>query len=320
MPGRLSFNTDNFPERERFPAFREEIVQRYMGLDLRTEHQVGFHAKLELRRAGPIDIGCMSTSAVNSARTASLVRDGDDSIIVTLLKRGSANQSQGEDRQSLAPSEAIVGDCAYPGELNFTSDTDFWNIRIPRQKLAPLLPPATRFAGIKLGDGSARRLLFSYIDSVCGIELNTDGRAAQLYGDHVVDLVALALGAGGDVRKAIEGRGARAARQSAILNEINLSIADPDLSAATIAGRLGVTPRYVRMLLEETGQSFSEHVMERRLQRAAALLCDPAHRHHRIADVAFACGFGDLSYFNRAFRRQFSATPSEMRAGARPKG
>jgi len=33
--------------------------------------------------------------------------------------------------------------------------------------------------------------------------------------------------------------------------------------------------------------------------------------------VAFDAGFGDLSYFNRVFRRRFGATPSDVRAAAR---
>jgi AraC-like DNA-binding protein len=39
-----------------------------------------------------------------------------------------------------------------------------------------------------------------------------------------------------------------------------------------------------------------------------------------ISDIAFACGFGDLSYFNRVFRRQYGATPSRVRAAARQGG
>jgi AraC-like DNA-binding protein len=33
--------------------------------------------------------------------------------------------------------------------------------------------------------------------------------------------------------------------------------------------------------------------------------------------VAFDAGFGDLSYFNRVFRRCYGSTPSEVRAEVR---
>jgi AraC-like DNA-binding protein len=32
-----------------------------------------------------------------------------------------------------------------------------------------------------------------------------------------------------------------------------------------------------------------------------------------ISVIAFDAGFGDLSHFNRAFRRRFGASPSELR-------
>jgi AraC-like DNA-binding protein len=36
--------------------------------------------------------------------------------------------------------------------------------------------------------------------------------------------------------------------------------------------------------------------------------------------VDYECGFGDLSYFNRAFRRRYGATPTDVRAALRPDG
>ena len=105
----------------------------------------------------------------------------------------------------------------------------------------------------------------------------------------------------------------RGARCAAILRAIDGRSSDPNLSAITVAKMLGVTPRYVHLLLEETGKSFTHHVLERRLERAAALLRDPQRRHCKIAAIASEAGFADLSYFNRTFRRHFGATPSDIR-------
>ena len=44
---------------------------------------------------------------------------------------------------------------------------------------------------------------------------------------------------------------------------------------------------------------------------AAAMLV--SKRQMRIADVAFLCGFSDLSYFNRSFRKRFGETPRGYR-------
>lgn len=59
-----------------------------------------------------------------------------------------------------------------------------------------------------------------------------------------------------------------------------------------------------------SGASFTSRLNKLRLRKAAELL---QHAQRRISDVAFECGFNDLSYFNRCFRRRFGLTPSVAR-------
>ncbi len=112
----------------------------------------------------------------------------------------------------------------------------------------------------------------------------------------------------------------RAMRRSAVLREIEQRSGDPNLSAASVAALLGMTPRYVHLLLKETGRTFSRHVLDTRLERALMLLRDPQWHGSKIADVAGESGFTDLSHFSRAFRRKFGNTASATRAAARRDG
>jgi AraC-like DNA-binding protein len=43
------------------------------------------------------------------------------------------------------------------------------------------------------------------------------------------------------------------------------------------------------------------------------MLADPHHQDRAISAIAFEVGFGNLSYFNRAFRLRFGMTPSDAR-------
>jgi AraC-like DNA-binding protein len=61
----------------------------------------------------------------------------------------------------------------------------------------------------------------------------------------------------------------------------------------------------------------SDFVLMQRLTRAHRMLGDPAFAERSIGAIAYEVGFGDLSYFNRAFRRRFGATPSDVREAAR---
>jgi len=124
-------------------------------------------------------------------------------------------------------------------------------------------------------------------------------------------------GNGSETCELARERDTRAARRSEIMRVIESRSADPGLNAITVANLLGITPRYVHLLLKETGRSFTHHVLEKRLEKATALLRDPRWLDRRIADIAAEAGFADLSYFSRAFRRRYGATPSDIREAAR---
>jgi AraC-like DNA-binding protein len=60
-------------------------------------------------------------------------------------------------------------------------------------------------------------------------------------------------------------------------------------------------------------RSFSDRILERRLQKARAMLADPRHAGTKISEMAFAYLFIEISYFNQAFRRRFGASPTRGR-------
>ncbi|TIT46047.1 MAG: helix-turn-helix transcriptional regulator, partial [Mesorhizobium sp.] len=91
------------------------------------------------------------------------------------------------------------------------------------------------------------------------------------------------------------------------------SNAGPGISAQHIAQQLRLSARYVHDLLQETGSSFAEHILELRLQRAHRMLRDRRNDRMRVSEIALLSGFSDVSYFNRCFRRRFGSTPSSAR-------
>jgi AraC-like DNA-binding protein len=70
----------------------------------------------------------------------------------------------------------------------------------------------------------------------------------------------------------------------------------------------------VQDILHESGKGFAERVMELRLQRAGELLSRAHMTKRKVSDIAYSCGFNDLSYFHRAFRRRFGMTPTGARS------
>jgi AraC-like DNA-binding protein len=199
--------------------------------------------------------------------------------------------------------------------LDHPGDVRFIGLRLPRAELAPLVvnidDAALRIIPRTTG---ALRLLMSYI---CAAAADEDALAApelqRLFVTHVHDLAALALGATRDAAVVAEGRGIRAARLRAIKSDVAANLCTGELTVTGIAARHHVTPRYIHKLFECEGITFSKFVLAQRLAQAYRTLTNPRLADRRISSLAYEAGFGDLSYFNRAFRRRYHATPSEIR-------
>lgn len=85
-----------------------------------------------------------------------------------------------------------------------------------------------------------------------------------------------------------------------------------DLSLAFIASAARMSPSWLKTSFKAvTGRPVWAYVKERRLERARLLLAD---RNYSLTQIAYACGFSSHSHMSRAFKQQFGATPSDMRA------
>jgi AraC-like DNA-binding protein len=89
------------------------------------------------------------------------------------------------------------------------------------------------------------------------------------------------------------------------------------LSVTSVAAKLGITARYIATLFEREGTSFTAFVLEQRLGLARSLLEDANRAETSISTLALVTGFGDISYFNKCFRRRYGMTPSDARRIAR---
>jgi AraC-like DNA-binding protein len=86
---------------------------------------------------------------------------------------------------------------------------------------------------------------------------------------------------------------------------------DKNVSLADVAKIVNMPEvSFSRFIKKRTGKTFIESLNEIRLGHASRLLIDTTQT---VAEISFKCGFNNLSYFNRIFRRKNGCTPSEFR-------
>jgi AraC-like DNA-binding protein len=191
-------------------------------------------------------------------------------------------------------------------------------MRFPRSQIMPRLarPDDICMRPIQ-ADTPALSFLTGYVGIAQDNRSIADAVLQRAFVDHMYDLFALAVGATRDAAQEAQRGGLQAARLHAIKQDIGSSLGDPALSVAALAARHACTARLIQRLFEAEGTTFTEYVLAQRLAQAHRMLTDPRHAGEKISAIALDAGFGDVSYFNRAFRRQYGAAPSDVRAHVR---
>jgi AraC-like DNA-binding protein len=160
-------------------------------------------------------------------------------------------------------------------------------------------------------DPQVLRLLAHYLEILDDTSTPAAPELQNLAAAHLQDLLSFVLCRAREPAEIAADTCRRALRLQAILDEIAAGFADPEFSLVEVARKFAISPRYVQDVLHDTGSSFIERIRELRLNKARIMLVRGGT--HKIVDIAYDCGFSDVSYFNRCFRRRFGAAPSKFR-------
>jgi AraC-like DNA-binding protein len=310
---RFHISSDMFPGDKRLAMWREIYGRGIARVDIEPLTDAPFHADVTFNLLPNVAIASGARSPAHYRVTRELLKDARDIIAVSILRSGEASATQFGQELIGGIGSASVLSAADPSVSTLHTDGSFITLALSRPAIAELAPDfETAFGRPIPADDPALRLLTKYLDAVLAADELDHPEVARSVSAHILDLVALALGARGDRAEAALG-GAKAARLKALKADVMSMLGNGELSSEMIAGRHNISSRYVRKLFELEGISFTSFVLGERLTRVRRMLRDTRYAHLTIAQLAHACGFNDISYFNRAFRRHFGVTPTDVR-------
>lgn len=303
----LRFSTRDLPASKRLPALRE-LFDRSIQIELEAEPgqaiEMEMHLTPGVRRAR-----MMSSFTARGIRSASMLADGEDTVCLMMKTGGHMALTQGHQEGVPDDGDGVLLVYREPARLQFVNAT-YVSVRVPYSAISTLSRETAAAAGRRIPcDTEALSLLRNYVTNLP--DRIADPQLGRLSATHIYDLIALAIGATKDGRQVAQQRGVRAARLEAVKADLVQNIT---LDLERIAKRQGISQRYVQMLFEESGTTFSEFVLERRLDIVRTMLTSPRYATWSVTAIALEAGFGDISYFNRTFKRRYFMTPSDMRA------
>jgi AraC-like DNA-binding protein len=312
----LRWSTEMLPERARQSTFREEFARLNLALDV-IDHSGGHpHIDVTYLPLGPVGLCRLVTTPAEFIRHKHHLKDSRDQFGLNIVEAGPVQFANAGREDAYDAGSACLIDRGKPLRVFGPRGAKVRYVTVQASALRSLVAQPEDLSGRPVRPGPALKLLDRYLRSLASLKEPPSSALASTIGIHLLDLVAATLGPTAEAANIVTDRGVKAARLQATLAEIAQRCSDPNFDLNNAAGALGMSRRYVQKLLEETGKSFTEHLAGCRLERAFAMLTDPHHLHLAIIDIAFAVGFGDVSHFNRMFRRYFGETPSGVRAAS----
>jgi AraC-like DNA-binding protein len=302
------------PAHSRVESWREVLSRKLMLADVRPLDENPFHAEAYMRALPGVRFGWGTFSPSLHTRGREIVAHDNDDYFFLLNLGGRFVTAQRQQEVSLTAGEAALLSCSELGSFVRPETGKILALRLPGAAVDALVPDAMdRLARAIPKESESLRLLARYAHALDDSQSLATVELRRLAVRHLYDLIALSLGTSQEAGEQANTRTLAAVRFASIRNYASANLGRADLSVGEVAQRHRISPRQVQRLFESTGMTFSEFLQRGRLARVYLTLTDPAAARRSIGEIVLACGFSDISHFNRAFRRRYGASPSEVR-------
>jgi AraC-like DNA-binding protein len=309
----LHVSSEPYAQSGQLDAFREVWGRKMLRYELEPMDDHPLHFDAQIRSLPDFTMASGSRSPMRTRRASEHI-DHDDFFLV-VFARGEAELNERGRVATVGAGEAVLSSNGSPASFVVPTPSSTISYRFSRTLLRPHVRNLDDLVARPIArDDQMLRLLVGYSQVLNDQSALATSGLRRAVSAHMHDLAALMLGAKAEPPLS---DGFQAARLKAIKDEVLRRLTQNDLSADEIAGSQQISERYMRKLFASAGTTFTDFVREARLDRAHRALTDPAQARRPINTIAYECGFGDLSYFNRSFRQRYGLTPSEVRELAR---
>jgi len=313
----LRFWSDDYPAPRRLSAWTEVLSRMLIKAQVEQLSDAPFQVDACLRALPGVHFGAALWGPSVTRRTKEIARSDSKGFYIVINTEGLLRVRTQEGEVMLNEGDAMFLSCAQEVSLMRPEAGRLTCARIDPAQFKFLVPDAEDCGGTLIRHGNeALRMLMSYLRDLDDKQGLTNAEVRALVVSHIFALIALTLNSARDAAQASKAATPNAARLRAIKQYAAEHLSDQDLSIARVASANRLSPRQVQRLFEADDTTFSEYLLLKRLQSVHAVLTDLRQSHRSVSDIALAAGFGDVSYFNRAFRNHYGASPTAIRHSA----
>lgn len=307
----IVFSTEDLPSHRQFEAWRDQCAP-ILDMEPVQGHQDAYAASHRVWKLGAMALSHVHAPPARFHRSARHIRrDSLDHWIISFVRKGGQTIRVG-GAVSAAPARAphiLAMHEPFEGQRQ----TVDWLALFVSRDLFPELAPTIDATIQRPIDGALGGLLGSYLDRLADVmHLMTEAempRAAEA----TRAMIAACIAPGGATQEAARAH-LESTRLSRLRSIIRQNLRSPTLGPRRLCGLGGVSRSQLYRLFEPLG-GVARYIQAERLRHTHRALCEPSDIRD-IVRIAEDYGFYDASTFSRAFRREFGATPTEVRRAA----
>ncbi len=315
----LRYSSDEHPVNQRIGVWTELAARKLLRVVIEPLTSQSFQVEASLRVLPGLRFGIATFTPSINRRTREIVAADNDDLFVLINLEGELTIAHGDAEYALGEGDACFMSCRQEGNFIRTTHGRVLCGRFERAKLSELVSDVDACSGrVVRRDSEALRLLSTYmkgLDHAQGLETE---ELRQRVVQHAYDLASIVLSRLSERDMTVRERGVSTGRFQAVKKYLDRNLERSDINLVDAAADLECSARQLQRLFEAEGTTFSLYLLGKRLARVHAALTDRRQGHRPISEIALANGFGDVSHFNRAFRRRYGLAPSDVRRGEAP--
>lgn len=304
-----TWTTDAVEPRDRFSFWQDVVCQTILNVstEARPDH---FQARISGRTLGALRFAAFDSSSHKIVRSqAHLASSPADHYLISLQLRGRCEIAQDHEAFLLEPGEIAVVDGQKPFQVNFPNPISRVLAVIPKKALDERAPWLHQIRQPKIPATSAfADLTRHHLLQLARGDSDLDDGEARLLTENLCNLLALSF-----ARDIPPDTLQPELQLTALLAFCRQNLSDARLSPSMVATHFGMSPRTLHLRFQQIGQTFGRWVLNNRLEWSRRALSDSNQKSLSISEIAYRCGFNDLSHFNKSFRAKFDQTPRELR-------
>lgn len=310
----LLLTTNSVAPNLRVEYWTDVVCETYVQLECEAAEPAAFGGSIRSHALPGLDVSVVQSRAQRVCRTAGLItRSSDDYFIVSIQRQGQGLIMQDGRQAALSPGDFAIYDSTRPYVLQFSDDFEEIVLRLRREQLGSLLRDTHLLTATPVsGRAGAGHLMMTMIQTLWDDIDALEPASAAAVANGVLNI----LVAGLQTLPASKSPGLSSlttyhlARIKRLIDE---RLGDPALSAAAIAGELGLSISHLHRLFKSEALPPTQYIWNRRLEACSRDLLDPRRAGQSVSEIAFARGFSDAAHFSRSFRERFGCSPREWR-------